>query len=125
MNPSSTGNRPVDLDTLGSLESRMSCGVPAAVADWERACASLCAWEQEHLDADSTSEELAQHERWLGDLLAWGCEILKAVRKPDFEDKAMADSVAEQVEHLDDKYGVWHSGMTSENEGRVINAAFE
>ena len=125
MNASSTANPPVDLDNLGTLQSRMSHGIPTAVADWERACASLSTWEQEHLDADSTSEELTKHERWLKDLLAWGCAIQKETRKPEFTDKSLADIVEKRVEHLDDKYGVWHSGMTSENESRVIDAAFD
>lgn len=125
MNPNSTANSPLDLDQLGTLDSRMSRGVHAAIKDWDRACESLCAWEKEHLDIDSTAEELSQHDIWLSDLLAWGCFISKETRKPEFQDKALADSVEERVGHLEDKYGIWHSGMTSEDEKRVIDAAFD
>lgn len=103
----------------------MSRGIPAAIEDWDRACAKLAQWEQEHLDVDSSNEELGQHERWLKDLLAWGCAILNQIRRPDFGDKTLADSVQQRVDHLDDKYGVWHSGMTSEDESRVIDAAYD
>lgn len=103
----------------------MSRGVPAAIEDWDRACAKLAEWEQKHLDYDSTNEELVQHKRWLNDLLAWGCAILKTIRQPDFADKSLLGSVQERVDHLDDKFAIWHAGMTSEDDSRVADAAYD
>jgi hypothetical protein len=125
MNPNSTFNSPVGLDELGSLESRMSRGVPAAIEEWNRACSSLCTWEHEHLDVDSSGEELAHHKHWLQDLLAWGTAICRETHKPDFADKPTADAVEQRMSHLDDKYAVWHGGMTSEDGARVLDAAFD
>ena len=126
MEPRAPTSSTTDLDPLEDFEARRLRSVHAAIEDWENVCASLPAWEQENLTSPyATDDALAQHSRWLRQLLFWGRLYQQALRHPDFPDKSLSDLVEKRICHLEDKYSIWHAGMTGENEERILKDAFD
>ncbi|MGZ4961924.1 MAG: hypothetical protein ACXWC8_05150 [Limisphaerales bacterium] len=127
MDPRVQTSSPTDLDPLEDFEARRLRSVRAAIEDWDNVCASLPAWEQENLTSppDANDEDLAQHNRWLHQLLFWGHLFQQALRHPDFPDKSLADLVEKRICHLEDKYSIWHAGMTGRDENRILKDAFD
>ncbi len=126
MEPSAPTNSATDIEHLEDFGARRLQSVHAAIEDWDNVCASLPAWEQENLTSPyATDDALAQHNQWLKQLLFWGRLYQRALRHPDFPDKSLAERVENRICHLEDKYSIWHAGMTGEDEERILKDAFD
>jgi hypothetical protein len=105
------------------LTMRMVRDFKAAVADWDEVCSALGAWECEHLTKDVLGVEKQLHHRCVTELLRCGLLLKEATDEP-FRDKAVVARVNARIRHLEDKLALWHREMASEEQDRIVNAAF-
>lgn len=99
--------------------------VRAAVDDWDEVCSALGAWEADHLTKADSEAARERHQRWLTELLRWGHLVHQITKQTEFPDRSLAARVAARLRHLEDKLALWHHEMTSSEEERILQAAFE
>jgi hypothetical protein len=97
----------------------------AAVDDWDEVCSALGAWEGEHLTKSGASAERERHRGWVTELLTWGRLVQRATQQEEFPDKSLSARVNARIRHLEDKLALWHREMTSGDQERILQAAFE
>src|SRR5687767_3781117 len=110
---------------LGNLEARMLRNFRAAVEDWDEVCTALGVWEAEHLANENNEAAKEQHRCWINELLSWGEFVRRAVEQPQFPDKELAARVQRRIQHLQDKFSLWHREMSPAEEDRILRAAFQ
>ena len=96
----------------------------AAVEDWDEVCSALGAWEAQHFTSDAPGAAEEQHRVWVRELLSWGQLMQRVTGHPAFPDRALAVRVNARLRHLEDKLALWHREMTTEDEERILQAAF-
>ena len=96
----------------------------ATIEDWDEVCSALGRWEADHLTTEDPAAT-EQHLSWVTELLSWGQLVQHATQQPEFPDKALAARVEARVQHLRDKLALWHGKMDSDEEDRILRAAFE
>ena len=116
---------PIEVSHLGNFEARMLRNFQAAAEDWDEVCATLGAWEAEHLTKDDAGQKAQQHRCWVTELLSWGRLVQRATQQPEFPDKVLASRVDARVRHLEDKLSLWHGDMPAAEQDRILHAAFK
>ncbi len=115
---------PPEVAELGNFEMRIMRNLRAAVDDWDEVCSALGQWEAEHLIRDEFDSAKERHRSWVTKLISWGQLMQQLTEHPDFADHAIAARVKKRLRHLEDKRALWHGQMTSEEEDRILQAAF-
>src|SRR5438105_1931991 len=96
----------------------------AAIDEWGEVCSALGAWEAQHLTEENVGSAKEEHRRWVSELLSWGRLVQRATEQPEFPDPALSKRVNARVQHLEDKMALWHRSMPSEEQERILRAAF-
>jgi hypothetical protein len=120
-----TAPLPLEVGQFANFEARMLRNFRAAVDDWDEVCSALGGWEAQHLTRDDPGPAKEQHRRWVTELLSWGRLVQQAIQQPEFPDKALAARVNARLRHLEDKLALWHREMTTAEEERIMQAAFQ
>src|SRR5438105_4498595 len=119
------GALPVEIGQLGNFEARMLRTFRGAIEDWDEVCSALGVWESEHLTGENISQAKEEHRRWVSELLSWGRLVQRVTEQPEFPDRTLSERVNVRIRHLEDKLALWHRPMTTEQQERILQAAFK
>ena len=96
-------------EAIGRLQRRLQAELASAAEEWSTFVSTLAQWEDDHLLDYPTPELLADHQKTVQGLLAFGRSLSLATEDPDFTDRRTAESVAATQLVLEDKLRLWHT----------------
>jgi len=112
-------------EAMSRLQRRLHAELANTVEEWSGFVSALTRWEDDHLLDNPPPELLADHQKTVRRLLAFGRSLSLVTEGPDFTDRRTAESVAATQLVLEDKLRLWHAPrMDRAQSDRILAGVF-